>query len=194
MKKSFLSCLIKLKAKHHINTGYFFRTSSNMMGGGWQLVMCRGLVLFFFFFAENAVLSRLQRKGPWHRLWWGVRAKRTEIWWKNCDSASLWGPRGASSLQWVHVPSVFLSVRAKRPNCGNYTWLWFQFFLPVKSCNPKEKESSFYIVKYFLKHCSEKVNFDNSDQENLSCFYKIKCFKTDVLGTLETLLARYIFL
>lgn len=130
MKKSIYLLFIKLEAKHHINTGYFFRTSSNMMGG-WQLVMCRVWFFFLFFCRKCCPVSELQRKGPWHRLWWGVRAKRTEIWWKNCDS-----PQASEvHVEPAHcsecVPSVFLSVRAKRPNCGNYTWLWFQFFLPM---------------------------------------------------------------
>ena len=102
----------------------FFRTSSNMMGG-WQLVMCR---VWFLFCRKRCPVSELQRKGPWHWLWWGVRAERTEIRWKNCDSPQASEVHVEPAVCGECVPYVFLSVGVKRPSCGNYTWLWFYFF------------------------------------------------------------------
>lgn len=179
MKKVIYLLFINWKAKHHINTGYFFRTSSNMMGVTIVDIWVWFFFFFFFFCRKCSLLSRPTKKGPDVDSDEESEPRTENLMKKNViHHKPLGSTCGASSLQWV-CTFYFLSVRAKRPNCGNYTWLWFQFFYQW-SCNPKEKESSFYIVKYFLKHCSEKVNFDNSDQESTyHIFYKIKCFKTD---------------
>lgn len=122
MKKSIYLLFIKLEAKHHINIGCFFRTSSIVMGGGWQLVMCR---VWFFFCRKRCPVSELQRKGPRHRLRWGVRAERTEIRWKNCDS-----PQASA----IHVEPAFCgeSVPSGFSICGHEeTKLWKLYLVVV---------------------------------------------------------------
>ena len=88
---------------------------------------------------------------------------------------SHWGPRGANSLRWVCTFSFSI--------CGSEkTKLWrlcLAVVLIFSTSDPvtlRRKTLLFRLwsVSWNSAGTSENMNFDNSDQENLSGFYKIK--------------------